>query len=184
MEETMKKLCRRSFLKKTTLLGASTLLGNSLVWNLLKRSPKPALAATGTPDIVAIKGKDYFSSTIEVIEQVGGIEAFVRRGDRVGLLVNSPFKHLGASVNPDIVLAVVQMCYDAGAKEIRYLKDPHRGYWDRTDLSRKRTGLTKNLVYESGDHVKTEIPEGIYLKDAKVSKDLMDWMRSSTTLLN
>jgi uncharacterized protein (DUF362 family) len=172
-EKTMKALCRRSFIKKTTLLGAGTLLGDNLVWRFLKDNPQLALAETGVPDVVAVKGKDYFANTINVVEQLGGIEAFVKRGDRVGLLVNSAFKNLGASVNPDIVLAAVQMCRDAGAKEIRYLKDPHKGYWDRTEVSRKRTGLTKELIYESGDHVKTDIPEGIKLKDAKVSKDLM-----------
>jgi uncharacterized protein (DUF362 family) len=174
MEETMKKLCRRSFIKKATLLGASTLFGESHAWKLLKGSPQSALAATGTPDIVAVKGKDYFASAIRVVEQLGGIESLVKRGDRVGLLVNSPFKNLGASANPDIVLAAIQLCHDAGAKEIRYLKDPHKGYWGRTELSRKRTELTKDLTYESGGHVKTEIPGGVKLEDAKVSRALFD----------
>ena len=170
----MKEICRRSFLKKTTLLGASTFLGESLFWRLIKENPDGALAEAVMPDIVSVKGKDYFANTIKVVEQLGGMKTFVRKGDRVGLLVNSPFKNLGASVNPDIVLAAVQMCYDAGAKEIRYLKDPHRGYWNRTALSKKNAYLTKRLKYESGDNVKVDIPEGIALKDAKVTKDLFE----------
>jgi len=110
----------------------------------------------------------------KLLSNWGGMKTFVSKGDRVGLLVNSPFKNFGASVNPDVVLAAVQMCYDAGAKEIRYLKDPHRGYWNRTALSKKNTDLTNSLKYESGDNVKMDIPEGIALKNAKVSKDLFE----------
>ncbi len=41
-------------------------------------------------------------------------------------------------------------------------------------LSKKNTDLTNSLKYESGDNVKMDIPEGIALKDAKVSKDLFE----------
>jgi len=169
----MKEISRRSFLKKTTLLGASILLGENIIWNLIKENPQRALAATAKPDIISVKGKDYFANTIKAVEQLGGMKAFVGRGDRVGLLVNSPFRNLGASVHPDITLAVIQMCYDAGAKGIYYLKDPHRSYWKKTALAGKYADAIKSLKYESGDHVKMDIPGGIALKDTKVNKDLL-----------
>ena len=174
MEEPMKEISRRSFLKKTTLLGAGTLLGENIFWRLIKENKHAALAETLRPDIVSVKGKDYFAHAFKAVEQLGGMGAFVGKGDRVGLLVNSTSKNFGASVNPDIVLAVIQMCYDAGSKEIRYLKDPHRNYWKRTALAGKYAEVLKSLKYESGDHIKMDIPGGIALKDAKVSKDLLD----------
>ena len=128
VEETMKEINRRSFLKTTTLLGAGILLGEWTLWNLIKGIPQLALAGTVKPDIVSVKGKNYFDNTFKAVEPFGGMKSFVSRGDRVGLLVNSPFKNVGASVNPDVTLSVIRMCYDAGAKEIRYLKDPHKGY--------------------------------------------------------
>lgn len=170
----MKKISRRSFLKTTTLLGAGTLLGENVFWSLIKGIPQRAIAETVKPDIVSMKGKDYFANTFKAVEQLGEMKAFVSRGDRVGLLVNSPFKNFGASVNPDVTLAVIRMCYDAGAKEIRYLKDPHKGYWKRTALAGKYADEIKSLKFESGDHVKMDIKDGIALKEAKVSKDLMD----------
>ena len=168
----MKKINRRAFLKKTTLLGAGALLGENLFWSLIKESHPQALAAPVRPDIASVKGKNYFANTIKAVEQLGGMKTFVGKGDRVGLLVNSPFKNLGASVQPDITLAVIQMCYDAGAKEIYYLKDPHKSYWKKTPLAEKFADEIKSLKYESGDHVKMEIPRGVALKDAKVNKDL------------
>jgi len=174
MEETLKEINRRSFLKRTTILGAGILLGEGAFWNLIKETPQLALAETVRPDIVSVKGKNYFANTFKAVEQFGGMKGFVSRGDRVGLLVNSPFKNFGASVNPDIALAVIRMCYDAGAKEIRYLKDPYKGYWKRADLAGKYADEIKSLKFESGDHVNMDIKDGLVLKEAKVSKDLLD----------
>jgi uncharacterized protein (DUF362 family) len=169
----MKKISRRSFLRKVALLGAGTLLEDTVFWRLMGITQSGVLAQTLKPDVVAVKGSDYFANTLRAVEPFGGIASFVRRGDRVGLLVNSPFKHFGASVNPDIALAVIQMCLDAGAKEICYLKNPHQNYWERSALAGKYAAAIKSLKPESGDHVKRDIPGGILIKQAKVSKDLM-----------
>jgi uncharacterized protein (DUF362 family) len=173
-EKTMKGINRRSFLKRITFLGAGILLGEGAFWNLIKGIPQLALAETLKPDIVSVKGKNYFDNTFKAVEPFGGMKSFVSRGDRVGLLVNSPFKNFGASVNPDVTLAVIRMCYDAGAKEIRYLKDPHKGYWKRTALAEKYADEIKDLKFESGDHVEMDIKDGLVLKEAKISKDLLD----------
>ena len=170
----MRQINRRSFLKKASLFGAGTLLGQGLLGRFIGATPRAVLAETTTAELVSIKGKDYFANTAQAIEQLGGIETFVKRGDRVGLLVNSPFKNFGTSVNPDITLAVIQLCNDAGAKEIRYLKDPHRGYWKRTSRAEKYAAALKDLKYESGDNVKMDIPGAVVLMDAKVTKDLLE----------
>jgi uncharacterized protein (DUF362 family) len=100
--------------------------------------------------------------------------AFVRKGDRVGLLVNSPFKNFGASVNPDIAVAVIKLCAEAGAREIRYLKDPHKGYWGRSATAAKFPAAMKLVKYESGDNRKITLKGAVKLEDAKVTEDLFD----------
>jgi uncharacterized protein (DUF362 family) len=183
----MQELSRRSFLKIAALLGAGSLLVKNLFWDLIENSPNRAFAAmekpdpitpksdpiVAEPDLVSVKGQDLFSNTTKAVEELGGMKTFVSRGDRVGLLVNSPFRNLGTSVHPDITLAVIQMCYDAGAKEIHYLKDPHKSYWEKTSLAVKYALEIKSLRYESGDHVKVDIPRGVSLKDAKVNKEFL-----------
>jgi len=173
-EEVMDPITRRSFLKKAACLTGGALLspGPSAVLAQPNVQAPPALEMK--PDLVAVKSKDLFVGTQKAIQELGGIEAFVRRGDRVGVLVNSPFKNIGASVNPDVVLAVLEKCLEGGAKEIRYLKDPYRGYWERSSRSGELANVIKNLKYESGDHVKVEIPSGVALKEAKVNKDLLE----------
>ena len=173
-EEVMDHITRRSFLKKAACLGGGVLLSQSPLSGLAQGRLQAPPAPDMEPDLVAVKGKDPYINTLRAIQELGGIEAFVRRGDRVGVLVNSPFKNIGASVNPDVALAVIEKCLEGGAKEVRYLKDPHRGYWERSPKSGKLATVLKALKYESGDHVKVEIPGGLSLKDARVTKDLWD----------
>jgi len=170
----MDQINRRSFLKRAACLGGGALLSQRPLFSLAQTHPQAPPAAEIKPTLVAVKGKDPYGSALRAIQELGGIDAFVRKGDRVGILVNSPFKNIGASVNPDVVLAVLEQCVKGGAKEIRYLKDPHRGYWERSPRSAELATVIKSLKYESGDHVKVEIPGGVALKDARVTKDLLE----------
>jgi hypothetical protein len=52
------------------------------------------------------------------MEILGRMGRFVSKQSKVGLLINSPWEHPGSYVRPEITLAVIQMCRDAGAKEI------------------------------------------------------------------
>jgi len=173
-EEIMDQITRRSFLKGAACLGGGALLSQSPLSSLAQTNPQEPPAAEIKPNLVAVKGKDPYANTLRAIQELGGIEAFVRRGDRVGVLVNSPFKSIGASVKPDVAFAVIEKCLEGGAKEIHYLKDPHRGYWERSPRSGNFANVLKSVKYESGDHVKVEIPGGLALKDARVTKDLWE----------
>ena len=170
----MDQITRRSFLKKAACLGGGAILSQTSLSSLAQTGPQGPPVQEMKPDLAAVKGKDPYAGTLRAIQELGGIEAFVGRGHRVGLLVNSPFKSIGASVNPDIVLAVINKCLDGGAKEIRYLKDPHRGYWERSTKSGELASMLKGLNDESGEHVKVDIPGGLALKDARVTKDLWE----------
>ncbi len=170
----MDMITRRSFLKKSACMTGGALLSSVPLSVLAQTKPQGSPSPEMTPDLVAVKSKDLFVGTQKAIQELGGIEAFVRRGDRVGLLVNSPFKNIGASVHPDVTLAVIEQCLQGGAKEIRYLKDPYRGYWERSARSGELENMIKSLKYESGDRVKVDIPGGVALKDASVTKDLFE----------
>jgi uncharacterized protein (DUF362 family) len=170
----MDMITRRSFLKKSACATGGALLSTSPLFSLAQTSPQGPPNPEGNLDLVAVKGKDLFLCTRKAIQEIGGIEAFMKRGDRVGLLVNSPFKNIGASVHPDVTLAVIEQCLQGGAKEIRYLKDPYRGYWERSARSGELENMIKSLKYESGDRVKVDIPGGVALKDASVTKDLFE----------
>jgi len=65
-----------------------------------------------------VNGSDYFKNTVKAVETLDGIGKVVSNQSRVGLLINSPWRHTGSCVTPEITLAAIRMCLDAGAKQI------------------------------------------------------------------
>lgn len=169
----MKKISRRSFLKKGLAIGAASMCGGGML------SPFPGTAggvvhAAKPVDLSIARGQNYFKSTIKAVEQLGGMRKVVSKDSRVGLLVNSPFKNYGAYVNPEITLAVVKMCFEAGAKEIWCLKEPSGVYWQRSKLADEYAEEIKSLKEGWEDTVDFEIPQAVSLKEATVRKKLLE----------
>ena len=145
-----------------------------------------SLALKGeTPDIVAVKGSDAFASTLQAVEGLGGMERFVEPGNRVGILVNSGFREKGAYVDPDVVIAAIQMVFDAGATDVVFLQHIVPEYWERSALepqyrdmiARTRT-IEKNQfpsVYDEEWFVQIPTVEGaVELKDLEVVREFFD----------
>jgi anaerobic selenocysteine-containing dehydrogenase len=102
---------RRTFLKQVGVLGAAVAAGPGLFLGTKK-------SFGATADIYVATGDDYYQNTIKVVETLGGMKKFVGPNAKVGLLVNSPFSNPGTFASPDVAVAVVEMCFDAGAKEV------------------------------------------------------------------
>ncbi len=74
-----------------------------------------------------VKGADRTKSVEAAIKLLGGIERFVKRGDKVAIKANVAFASpamLGATANPQLIAAVVKLCYKAGAKEVIVADNP------------------------------------------------------------
>ena len=162
-------ITRRSFIKGSTALGVTSILGGGIDGWI----HKPAFAA-GDIDIAAVRGADYFENTIKAVELLGGMGKFVPRQARVGLLINSPWDNPGSYVRPDITLAVIRMCREAGAKEIGVFKNLSDGYWRRSALSEKFRDEVQSITSLEGNYTEVAIPGGRSLKNAKVAKGLLD----------
>ena len=77
--------------------------------------------------ISIVKGSDRAKSVEAAIKLLGGIERFVKRGDKVAIKANVAFASpamLGATANPQLTAAVVELCYKAGAKEVIVADNP------------------------------------------------------------
>ena len=75
-EEIIKKehvmstnITRRSFIKRSTAIGVSSVLGSTLVPNIT--------SSNESIDMAVVKGQDYFENTIKAVELLGGIKKFV-----------------------------------------------------------------------------------------------------------
>ncbi len=168
-----KKISRRSFVKKSVIIGTAALMGPDII-NGLAFGGSPALFAAESVDISVAKGSDFYKSTIEAVTQLGGMEQFVSRGSKVGLLLNSPFKNYGAHVKPEISLAVVKMCYDAGAKEIYLLKEGFDKYWERSKLAADFQDEIQSLKPGWDDFIDYKIPDFVTLEEPAITKPLLD----------
>lgn len=169
----MKKMSRRSFIKKSLSVGAVSMCGGGILSNLSGTDWGMAHAAKPV-DLSVTKGSNYFQNTIRTVEQLGGMKKFVSRNARVGLLVNWPFKNYGAHVKPEIALAVIKMCYDAGAKEIICLKEEFGGYWQRSKLASEYKDEIKSLKAGWKGSIDYKISEAISLKEPAIRKDLIE----------
>ncbi len=127
---------RRQFLKLAggtagiTAAGGTGLLAGSLPRIL------QAASATGNGIKVAIaSGASAADNARRAVDACGGIRAFVSRGDVVVLKPNIGWDRTpeqAANTNPDVVIALAEMCLSAGAKEVRVFdrtcNEPRRCY--------------------------------------------------------
>jgi len=116
---------RRKFLKIAGIAG----LGLSIPKELR------AVLQVNDPDIVVARGDSPGKITRAAIDAFGGIRKFVSRGDVVVVKPNMAWDRLpehAADTNPDVAAAVIEMCFEAGAKKVkvfdRTVNDPRRCY--------------------------------------------------------
>jgi uncharacterized protein (DUF362 family) len=159
---------RRRFVRATAAAGIGAAL--QAVWPA--RQARAALAAPA--DLSAVTGADCYQSTLKAVELLGGMGRFVPKGATVGLLINHPFRNPGTHVNPEVALAVLKLCYDAGAKTVRSLKDEPSGYWQRSRKAKDQAGEIQSLVACSGAYATVEVPKGRSLKKAEIIKETLE----------
>lgn len=98
------------------------------VGSLLLNVPASLLSQKkGIPDLSLIQGDSPSQITREAVAALGGINSFVSRGDIVLVKPNIGWDRtpeLAACTNPSVVQTVVELCLDAGAKEVKVMDNP------------------------------------------------------------
>jgi len=126
-------------------------------------------------DLVAVKGGEPDAMFDKAIEAMGGMKAFVQKGQTVVVKPNigwdtTPEK--GACTNPLLVKRIVEHCFKAGAKMV-YVFDYTCDDWQRCY---ENSGIEKAVKDAGGKMVpgntenyyhEVKIPKGKILKDAK-----------------
>jgi len=139
-EETQGNLDRREFLTRAAKTTASVAAAAGIGW-LAYDADGPAAHKTDKqvtlPDfsvprrdgriISIVKGPDRTKTVDKAIELLGGIERFIKSGDRVVIKPNAAFATpamLAATANPLLVAEVAKLCYRAGAKKVCVTDNP------------------------------------------------------------
>jgi uncharacterized protein (DUF362 family) len=82
------------------------------------------VAKAPAADLVVCAGSDPYTQTVKALEAIGGIDLFVRPGDRVVLSPNLAFARTpeqGANTHPRVIRAVLDQCLKAGAAKVTVL---------------------------------------------------------------
>lgn len=120
---------RREFLKISAMtgLGLSLSRGTDILIGEAE--------AQNPADLVVAQGPSPSAIVRAAIDGLGGIKRFISRGDIVVVKPNMAWDRLpeqAANTNPEVVAAVVRLCFEAGAKKVkvfdRPVNDPRRCY--------------------------------------------------------
>ena len=79
------------------------------------------------PKMSIVRGKDRKVTIQRAFQALGGIESYIKKGDRVLLKVNAAFASppvLSATTHPELVSEVTRLCYKAGAAEVIVTDNP------------------------------------------------------------
>lgn len=171
-----KKVSRRQFLRGTAVAATLPLLSKSLPWY-------GSLAhASGEADLVVAKTGSPAQLLQAAMMPLGGMGRFVKKGQRVVIKANIAWARTpeqACTNNPDLLSALIKMCYDAKAKRV--------AVWDHTcdnyQFAFSRSGLKETAQKAGADifsghghnvYKQLEVPKGKKLKTVEVLRDVLE----------
>ncbi len=167
-------ISRRKFLGNTLKTGAALAMVSSF--------PTIIQASAETGFDLAVARGDMVQAVKAVIETLGGIQRFVKKGQTVVLKPNMSFPNppeWGSTTHPDVVKTVAQLCLDAGAKWVVVIDQPLR----RAEVCLRRSGIAQACqgipnvnvfaLSEQKFYQKVAIPNGKELHEVEIAKDLL-----------
>ena len=128
--------------------------------------------SAGRPHMVVVRGSDRTAMFELGVKTLGGMEAFITKGDTVLIKVNAAFASpaaLGATTNPELVAAVAGACFKAGAAKVSVTDNPinnPESCFEITGItSAARTAGAQIIIPRAGLFVPATLPGGKLIKD-------------------
>lgn len=162
---------RRQFIGAAAAAGASLALGKA----------GRALAAGGVPDLVAVKNGEAAAMFDRGIQELGGMKAFVKKGQKVLVKPNIGWDvppEGAANTNPALVARIVEQALAAGAKEVYVFDhscDEGRRCYRTSGIEAAARGAGAKVApgYDEGAYHPVKVP-GKSLTEAKVHELLLE----------
>jgi len=160
---------RRDFLKDIAL--------GSL---LFKMTPGRLAEKKDFPDLALIQGDSPSRITKEAIRSLGGMERFVSRGDLVLIKPNIGWDRtpeLAACTNPEVVKALVELSFQAGAKDVivmdNSINQVQRCYV-RSGIAAASKEAGAKVPFPNPNHLKKMSLKGEWLREWEVFTDFVE----------
>ncbi len=165
---------RRDFLK----LAAISALFKTVPANLYAKEP---------PVLATAEGKDYAAITKNVIAAVGGIQAFVKKGDTVLVKPNMGWDRrpdFAATTHPVVVKTIAEECLRVGAKKVKVFDNPcndMRRCYENSGIQAALKGMKDvEVKFMEDERYKSTKINGIFLKEW----ELYDEALSANVIIN
>lgn len=169
---------RREFFKNIAWGGAALSLAPELLAKGQARAAAPA--AAGMPDLGLAVGESPKAITKAAVQALGGMGKFVGRGDVVIIKPNIGWDRtpeLAACTNPEVVVGLIEMCQEAGAKKVIVLDNPtneaKRCYF-RSGIRAAGEAAGASVPFPNDQHLKKVPIKGEWLKDWEVYTDFLE----------
>ena len=131
--------------------------------------------------VAVVRGNDIGKMVKKGIDAIGGMETVVKRGDVVVVKPNIGWisrPELGACTHPEVVGALVALCVDAGAKQVKVFDRPchdaRRTYTTSGIKEAAEAAGAKVIFMADHDYVPLEIPRGKSLTSWPVYRGFRD----------
>jgi uncharacterized protein (DUF362 family) len=144
---------RREFIKTAAIVGAGVVVAPGIA--------RDAFAGPAGPLVVQVTGKDPAKITRGAVNALGGMKAFVRKGETVVVKPNIGWDRnveQAANTHPAVVAAVVKMCLEAGAAKVKV--------FDRTCNDARRC-YTNSGIAAAVEAIKDPRVEVTYIDERK-----------------
>jgi len=146
----------------------------------LQVSPHLFAQGQADPTLAMILGENPSQITREAISTLGGMSRFISKGDKVLVKPNIGWDRKpeqGACTNPDVVKTLVELCFEAGAKEVKVLDNPcnpARRTYVRSGIAKAAKAAGAKVPYPNKHKLKKIPIHGEKLKEWEVYSDFTE----------
>lgn len=160
---------RRDFLKDVALGSV-----------LLRFTPSLLAQAKNFPDLAMIQGESPALITKEALAALGGMKRFVAKGDKVMIKPNIGWDRtpeLAACTNPDVIKTLVELCFEAGAKEVTVMDNPTnqaQRCYARSGIADAAKAAGAKVPFVNPYRLKKMALRGQWLKEWEVFTDFVE----------
>jgi len=177
----MKRYSRREFLEKAAMIGGAGLILPKTSFLFAQPKDTPKEPEPPLDKIIAVcEGKEPSKLTKGVIEALGGMGKFVKKGQTVLVKPNIAWERkpeLAATTNPEVVATIVQECFAAGAKKVivldRSCADARRCYRLSGIEEAAKKAKAEVIIVENRPAFfkKVQFPKGKIIKEWDIVKE-------------
>ena len=171
---------RRDILKTIALGGAAAVIRPFGSFDVLAQTS--AANSSGHADLVAALGGEPSEMLRQALLELGGIERFVRPGNKVVIKPNVGWDNSpeeAGNTNPELIAALVRQCLQAGAAKVSVFDhtcDQWNACYSNSGIEKlvKAAGGEMLPADDQGSYQEVALPRAKVLKKAKIHRAIME----------